>query len=78
MWPTDGMVQSGHHSPHQVLHHCVVFVLASTVVSMQGDCSLTQSMTVEVVKHADNCICPLADIINDEVYLMRDSLAADA
>ena len=59
----DGMVQSGHHSQHQVLHHCVVSVLASAVVSMQGDCDLTQSMTVEeVVKHADNCICPLADI----------------
>ena len=30
----DGLVQTCEHSPHKVLHHGVVFILATTVVSM--------------------------------------------
>ena len=31
----DGLVQTCEHSPHEVLHHGVIFVLATAVVSMQ-------------------------------------------
>ena len=31
----DGAVQTCEHSPHEVLHHGVIFVLTTAVVSMQ-------------------------------------------
>ena len=31
----DGLVQTCEHSPHEVLHHGVIFVLATAVVSIQ-------------------------------------------
>ena len=31
----DGLVQTCEHSPHEVLHHGVIFILATAVVSMQ-------------------------------------------
>ena len=69
------------HSPHKVLHHGVILILTSAVVSMQGDRGLSQSMVVkEVVEHADNCIGTLPyvrSLIDDEVHLSGDCLTAD-
>ena len=31
----DGVVQTCEHSPHEVLHHGVILILATAVVSMQ-------------------------------------------
>ena len=37
----DLIMESSQHSPHQVLHHCVVLVLSRAVVSMQRDSGLS-------------------------------------
>ena len=69
------------HSPHKVLHHGVILILTSAVVSMQGDRGLSQSMVVkEVIEHADNCIGTLPyvrSLVDDEVHLSGDCLTAD-
>ena len=77
----DGVVQPCQHSPHEVLHHGVVFILATTVVSMQTDGTLAKAVMAEKeVQHADNCVRPLAcvtGLVNDEVHLPWDCFTAD-
>ena len=74
------MVQTCEHSPHEVLHHGVILVLTTAVVSMQTGDSFTKTMVAEnKVQQADNCVRPLACItgfINNEVYLPRDGFTA--
>ena len=72
----DGLVP-----PHEVLHHGVILVLATTVVSMQTGDGFTETTMAEVIaEQTDNCVRSLACItglINNEVHLGRNSLAAD-
>ena len=74
-------MQTCEHSPHEVLHHGVILVLANTVVSMQTGGGFAEAMMAEViVQQTDNCVRSLARItglINNEVHLARNSLAAD-
>ena len=76
----DGLVQTCEHSPHEVLHHGVILVLATTVVSMQTGGGFAEAMMAEKeVQHTDNCVRPLARItglINNEVHLPWDGFAA--
>ena len=76
----DGVVQTSEDSPHQVLHHGVVLILATTVVSMQTDGGFAEAvMAKEIVQHADNCVRPLACVaclINNKVHLLWDGFAA--
>ena len=76
----DGVVQTSEDSPHQVLHHGVVLILATTVVSMQTDGGFAEAvMAKEIVQHADNCVRPLAcvaGLINNKVHLSWDGFAA--
>ena len=48
---------------------------------MQSDGCLSQPIVVEeVIQHADNCVCPLANVrslVNDEVDLSWDGLTTD-
>ena len=72
----DGGVFVGHRSPHKVLDHAVVLILASTVVSMEVCNLLSQSMVLqEVVNSADNGIGSLttvSSLISQEVDLPRN------
>ena len=71
----DGMVHTCEHSPHEILHHGVVLVLATAVVSMQTGSGFAEDMMVEKVQHTDNCVRPLVCItglINNEVHLLLD------
>ena len=65
----DGVVQTSEDSPHQVLHHGVL-ILATAVVSMQTGGGFAKTiMAEEIVRHADNCVRPLAcvaDLINNK------------
>ena len=76
----DGVVQTSEDSPHQVLHHGGVLILATTVVSMQTDGGFAEAvMAKEIVQHADNCVRPLAcvaGLINNKVHLSWDGFAA--
>ena len=58
----DGGISPCHDSPEQVLHHRVVLVLPTTLVSMQASTGLAQTVVAEEVQHADNCVCTLACI----------------
>ena len=74
-------MQTCEHSPHEVLHHGVILVLATTVVSMQTGGGFAEAMMGEViVQQTDNCVRSLARItglINNEVHFAKNSLAAD-
>ena len=76
----DGVVKTSEDSPHQILHHGGVLVLATAVVSMQTGGRFTEAVMAEkIVQHADNCVCPLAcvaGLINNEVHLSGDGFAA--
>ena len=55
----DGGISPCHDSPEQVLHHRVVLVLPTTLVSMQASTGLAQTVVAEEVQHADNlCLHP--------------------
>jgi hypothetical protein len=41
---TGGLVLTCEHSPHEVLHHGVIFVLATAVVSMQTGGGFAEAM----------------------------------
>ena len=43
----DGLVQTSEHSPHEVLHHGVILVLATAVVSMQTGGGFAETMMAE-------------------------------
>ena len=76
----DGVVKTSEDSPHQVLHHGVVLVLATAVVSMQTGGGFAEAVMAEkIVQHTDNCVRPLAcvaGLINNEVHLSGDGFAA--
>ena len=76
----DGLVQTCEHSPHEVLHHGVVLVLATAVVSVQTSDGLTEAIMAEKeVQQTDNCVRPLACItgfIDEKVHLPWDGFAA--
>ena len=56
----DGLVHTCEHSPHEVLHHGVIFVLTTTVVSMQTGGGFAEAiMHKKDVQHTDNCVRPL-------------------
>ena len=75
----DGVVQTCEHSPHEVLHHGVLLVLATAVVSMQTGGGFAEAMMAEViVQQTDNCVRSFTGLINNEVHLARNSLAADS
>ena len=69
----DGVVQTCEHSPHEVLHHGVIFILATAVVSMQTGDGFAEAIIAEIkVQQADNCVRPLVCItglVNNEVHL---------
>ena len=69
------------HSPHEVLHHGVIFVLTTTVVSMQTGGGFAEAiMAKKEVQHTDNCVRLLpciTGLINNEVHLSGDGFAAD-
>ena len=44
---SDGLVQTCEHSPHEVLHHGVIFILATAVVSMQTGGGFAEAMMAE-------------------------------
>ena len=74
----DGMVQTSGNSPHLILHHGVVFILATAIVSRQTGGGFAETVMAEEI-HADNCVCPLAcvaGLINNEVHLSGDGFAA--
>ena len=59
--------------------HGVVFVLTCTVVSVQYDCCFSK-IAIDIVKHADNCICTLADIgdlVDAKIDLSWDSFGTN-
>ena len=74
-------MSSGHHPPHQVVYHSIVFILSSTVVSVQVDVGLPQPMYVkEKIQPADYSIGPLprfTRVVCEEVYLSGDCLAVN-
>ena len=76
----NGVVQTCEDSPHQVLHHGVVLILATAVVSMQTGGGFAEAVMAEkVVQHANNRVCPLSCVtgfINNEVHLPWDGFAA--
>ena len=85
MWPVimkcNLMVWCRPVSTLQGLHHGVIFVLTTTVVSMQTGGGCTEAiMAKKEVQHTDNCIRPLpciTGLINNEVHLSGDGFAAD-
>ena len=77
----DGLVHTCEHSPHEVLHYGVIFVLTTTVVSMQTDGGFVEAiMPKKEVQHTGNCVRPLpciTGLINNEVHLSGNGFAAD-
>ena len=61
------------HSPHQLLHHGVILILATAVISVQTGGGLAEAIIAEEkVQPTDNCVCPLAcltGLINNKVHL---------
>ena len=45
----DGLVQTCEHSPHEVLHHGVILILATAVVSMQTGSGFAEAMMAEIL-----------------------------
>ena len=73
----DGLVQTCEHSPHEVLHHGVILILATAVVSEQTGGGFAEAiMAEEKVQQTDTCVRPLACIINNKVHLPLDGFAA--
>ena len=76
----DGVVQTSEDSPHQILHHGVVLILATAIVSMQTGGGFAEAvMTDEAVQHADNCVHPLvcvAGLISNRVHLSGGGFTA--
>ena len=63
------MVQTYHHSPHEVVEHGIVLVLPHTVVRMQVNMCFSQAMLLKkVVEQRDDGVGPLpcvAGFINE-------------
>ena len=76
----DGLVQTCEHSLREVLHHGVILVLATAVVSVQTSGGFTEAIMAEKeVQQTDNCVRPLACItglIDEKVHLPWDDFAA--
>ena len=76
----DGVVHTCEHSPHEVLHHGVIFILATAVVSMQTGGGFAEAIMAEIkVQQADNCVRTLACItglVNNKVHLPWDGFTA--
>ena len=54
-------VSACHHSPHQVVDHCIVFVLSCAIVRMKIHICFPQTVNFEkVVQPTDDCIGPLS------------------
>ena len=70
---SDLCVDPNHHPPYEVMEHGVALVLPHTIVRMQVDMCLPQSMLLEeMVEHADDGIGSLPSIagfINEVVDL---------
>ena len=75
-----GVVQTCEDLQNQVLHHGVVLIVATAVVSMQTGVGFAENIMAEkVVQHANNRVCPLSCVtgfINNEVHLPWDGFAA--
>ena len=73
-------MQTCEHSPHEVMHHGVVLILATSVISMQTGGGLAEAIMAEKkVQQTDNCVRPLACItglINNKVHLPWDGFTA--
>ena len=71
---------AGHHPPEEILHHDCIFILPTTVVSMQVCRLLTQPMMCEeVVEHANDGVGALPHVdsfIDQVIYLSGNGLAA--
>ena len=66
------LVTSCQHSPHQVLHHAGVLVLAAAVIRVQVDTTLANTVVIEeVVQHRHNGVGPFPGLIQQEVNLLR-------
>ena len=53
----DGLVQTCEHSPHEVLHHGVVLVLVTAVVSVQTSGGLTEAIMAEKEVQQTDKLC---------------------
>ena len=63
VWPTGRNeilidVQTCQYSPDEILHKCLVLILACTVISIEVDCICSYARILEVVMDvADICVC---------------------